>query len=375
MIKCGKDHLYWDEFAISIDVALSLGQYDGFHEGGTYSQSFPKRLLSFRMERECGRHLTLLMVLEHIRSYECGDDRDKVFAALGMAADVEVDDITPDYRKSVEDTYIDVVKFIVSASEVQRLSFLGYIVRPAPDFEITPKNKHLPTWVPDWRIQIACHAINQAQDSDDPKCGSVFGASKHTKPEIEIAGGKLIIRGLSIDITKSVSSVCNSNLSEAGLTLEKTWRDSLSPGEYKTGESVAEAFDCTIVTDLLRERGPYANFYSRGYKVDWALIESDPLSLDSDNIISRNLLQAAIKRTTFGRRMFWTARGYLGIGPASMAVGDAICVLFGGHVLYVLRSVDTGIYECIGECYVHGLMDGEVFEDEEVGEEGVFTIV
>lgn len=35
-------------------------------------------------------------------------------------------------------------------------------------------------------------------------------------------------------------------------------------------------------------------------------------------------------------------------------------MLSGGHVLYVLRMKNQrSIYEFVGECYVHGMMDGE----------------
>jgi hypothetical protein len=374
-LMCGKDRVYWDEFAVAISVAESLGRYDIFQAAETYLQSFPKRLRAFRLERACGCYLTLRMVLEHIRSYECGDDRDKVFAALGMAADVGIGDIIPDYGKSVEDTYIDVVKFIISASELHCLSFLGYIVRPAPGSFISPKYEDLPTWVPDWRTQIACCTINKQRDTDQPNCGYLFGASGQAKPEIKIDGRNLIVKGLCIDTVKSASLICDSNLGEAGLTLEKTWRESMPQREYINGESVQEVFDRVIATDIVHEREPYANLFSRGHRVDWTLIESDPLSLDSEKNVSRNYLQVAIKQNTFGRRIFWTAQGYLGIGPASMAEGDTICVFFGGHVLYVLRAADFGLYECIGECYVHSLMDGEVFARERVLEERFFTII
>jgi hypothetical protein len=99
------------------------------------------------------------------------------------------------------------------------------------------------------------------------------------------------------------------------------------------------------------------------------------LVICSDSFLHRNFLQVAIKQTTFGRRIFWTAQGYLGIGPASMAEGNIICVFFGGHVLYVLRAAGLGLYECIGECYVYGLMDGEVFARERVLEDQFFTII
>ncbi|KAH7333797.1 hypothetical protein BKA66DRAFT_435785 [Pyrenochaeta sp. MPI-SDFR-AT-0127] len=67
-----------------------------------------------------------------------------------------------------------------------------------------------------------------------------------------------------------------------------------------------------------------------------------------------------IKRMTFGRRLFQTRAGLIGLGPGFAEIGDLVCVLSGGHVLYVLREKNQcSLYEFVGECYVHGMMDGE----------------
>ena len=42
--------------------------------------------------------------------------------------------------------------------------------------------------------------------------------------------------------------------------------------------------------------------------------------------------------------------------------GDLICTLYGGQVLCVLRKHGPDEHLFIGECYMHGLMDGEAFE-------------
>jgi len=43
------------------------------------------------------------------------------------------------------------------------------------------------------------------------------------------------------------------------------------------------------------------------------------------------------------------------------------CIFFGGRVLYVIRSRENGHYEFIGECYVHGVMDGEAVKSCDSG--------
>ena len=51
-----------------------------------------------------------------------------------------------------------------------------------------------------------------------------------------------------------------------------------------------------------------------------------------------------------------------GLGPDDSKVGDLVCVLFGCSVPVVLRRTAPDDYEFIGECYVHGIMDGEAVQ-------------
>lgn len=53
-----------------------------------------------------------------------------------------------------------------------------------------------------------------------------------------------------------------------------------------------------------------------------------------------------------------TEKGYLGMGPPAAEKGDLVFVLPGCTVPFVLRKIESG-YRVIGECYTHGIMDGE----------------
>ncbi|KAE9365935.1 hypothetical protein N431DRAFT_278717, partial [Stipitochalara longipes BDJ] len=376
-LLCGDQSIYWDDFVVSIDIAHFLESEDGFGTLGNWQQSFPTRLHSFRVDRESGYYLRLLMVLQHMRSYECGDDRDKVFAALGMAADVSLDEITPDYQMSVENTYINVVRLVLGASELHRLDFLGYVVRQDgsdPEIVWIPY-KDLPTWVPDWRNQITSSIIEKHQNTDDPGSGRLFCASGQSKVEAKVDGRRLLVKGMRIDAVKLIYPVCGTHRKSVGLTTQKTWREAMPQADYISGGTVAEAFDRTIVTDIVQDDPPHDYLYKRGHWVDWSLLESDPLSLDESDLCKRHALEVALNRITFARRLFWTNGGYLGLGPAGMTERDVICVFHGGQVLYVLRDAGTGVYEFLGECYVHGLMDGEAIKEEARWKEQTFTII
>ena len=56
------------------------------------------------------------------------------------------------------------------------------------------------------------------------------------------------------------------------------------------------------------------------------------------------------------------------LGPKVMEKGDVVCVLFGGKMPFVLRPWNDGKFLLVGECYVHGFMQGEALELLERGE-------
>jgi hypothetical protein len=66
----------------------------------------------------------------------------------------------------------------------------------------------------------------------------------------------------------------------------------------------------------------------------------------------------------FGRRLIITDQGYVGIAPGAAKVGDHIFFLQGARVPFVLRQTESqDEYTLIGECYVHGHMDGGAWND------------
>jgi hypothetical protein len=60
--------------------------------------------------------------------------------------------------------------------------------------------------------------------------------------------------------------------------------------------------------------------------------------------------------------MFATTKAaYYLLGPIAMEAGDVVCVLYGAKVPFVLRP-SNGHYLLVGECYTHGLMNGEAID-------------
>jgi hypothetical protein len=78
--------------------------------------------------------------------------------------------------------------------------------------------------------------------------------------------------------------------------------------------------------------------------------------------------RALMQRMRTKRCLIATERGYLGIAPSWAKEGDEICVLFGGSVPLIIRERGggEGVHELVGECYVHGIMNGEAVDIEKM---------
>lgn len=80
-------------------------------------------------------------------------------------------------------------------------------------------------------------------------------------------------------------------------------------------------------------------------------------------------LRVALQAALAGRRFGVTEKGYLGLFPGYVRAGDVVCVLRDFHMPFVLRPVEEdgvgGKFAVLGECYVHGIMNGEAVAEGE----------
>jgi hypothetical protein len=76
-----------------------------------------------------------------------------------------------------------------------------------------------------------------------------------------------------------------------------------------------------------------------------------------------------VQSVVWNRKFFITANGhFFGLGPDGLQSGDVVVVLYGCSVPVVLRAVEQQ-YKLVGECYIHGLMDGQAITDQYLRDE------
>ncbi|KAF2132337.1 hypothetical protein P153DRAFT_429489 [Dothidotthia symphoricarpi CBS 119687] len=90
-----------------------------------------------------------------------------------------------------------------------------------------------------------------------------------------------------------------------------------------------------------------------------------------------------LARITWNRKLIGTRSGYIGMAHNRCEIGDEIWLLAGGQVPYVLRPCDakphesndsTPRYTFQGDCYIHGIMEGEFFEGKQQDEISFETV-
>ncbi|KAI1174402.1 heterokaryon incompatibility protein-domain-containing protein [Nemania sp. FL0916] len=332
----------------------------------SFEQGFADHLDILKTRLDHGQQ-SLIQILEHVRTYECHDKRDKVFATMNMASSVPRGTIRPDYTKPLSEVYIEVVRYLIkSSSDGHCLDFLSHVIRSTPDWDrLELPDAGIPTWVPDWRGPTV--DILEFRRSTYPQTErSLYNACQGTQPQFEICGNQLHVAGLFVDtVTTTTAVATNTRLSD--ISIERSWLPDDGNAAYVAGGTMKEAYNHAMIADVastdekLHSSGQPV--YNRGHGMDWDLIDSSVSDLESGQAHRRMLLLNGLKGTTIGRRMFTTEKGFVGLGPAATRVGDSICVLLGGQMMYALRPTTGGHHEFVGECYVHGLTDGEALKE------------
>lgn len=81
-----------------------------------------------------------------------------------------------------------------------------------------------------------------------------------------------------------------------------------------------------------------------------------------------------VQSVIWNKRLFISKKKeWIGLAPSVAKEGDIICILHGCSVPVLLRPrLESGetLFRLVGECYVHGIMDGEAIDDKSYRIEG-----
>ncbi|KAF2166428.1 hypothetical protein M409DRAFT_23071 [Zasmidium cellare ATCC 36951] len=308
----------------------------------------------------------LAAVVRDLRLTSCIDPRDKIFAALPHASDVDMardESLTAiDCTKELGDVYVDLTEYLLLNG--RGLEILGYICANKGD--ANQKNNHpserfLPSWVPDWRIASRIRPLNSTGLLHGDY-NLLYEPCPGTNIALSVSGQTLRIDGFVFDTIRCLTSTSGRE-EDATLPsgLRRSWAGELRASCHSLSD---EAFNRTLVADAKHVTSDENNrdINVRSGCVDWDVIDQFGRDLDQRRIRQRVRLLDAIRCLCRDRRGGNTERGSLGLFPEAAVPGDRVAAFLGGNALYVVRPCigRPGYYSCIGECFVDGMMDGEV---------------
>lgn len=425
VLTCGLRCLRWEAFDMAIHAWHEFGkpinaQLISVNHTILLGKSKYKELFSVIACKK-GREsklltLDMLDLLDLYFRLEASDPRDQIYALLGLANAKGV--IIPDYSKPVEWVFEDFArKLIEQHRDLRVILHAGVGIPREKDLY------KLPSWVPDWSYILRSHPKAPASLFGASKTARGFyRACGNTEALFHLSNrASLCVIGTVYDKISHLARIFDDPLlyNEG----ERAWESFIyDSGKWNYPPSIPplQAFFRTVLIDfdnngLMRLNPDSESFFDLA-SAFLSYLGYDPLDspqqtneLDteydyisgllkwlrqsrdgrSDQMILEPFLgpsseNLAIKWTRNGdrrrgshagaaylgqrnpiigyRRLFRTGKGYMGLAPPGALKDDLICVLLGLHVPLVLRKVQSH-YVLVGECFVLGLMDGEVLQD------------
>lgn len=310
--------------------------------------------------------LTFINILENTRYARSSDPRDKVFAFVSLANDLEVGDIVVDYQRDLMEVYIDVLRHSLRVTPDLRI--LSHVCRS------DPRSRHpwlretvhpeLPTWLPDWSRRASPHALQRTTRLEPHT--RLYDASTKTTRKVLILGRELQIEGFKTDVVQIILEAWGDlGLAEYD-TMARRWQSALYAVEPRLTKFQLDSFMAADVrtrwvtqsNDQIKTDNQHDRWdYERRKNIS----EVEITALHAEENALRSGLIEHIAATCHGRRLGISGHGRLGMFPAATAVGDRIVIFHGDDVPHVVRPTKNHDerYTSIGECFVDGLMDGE----------------
>ena len=409
-IMCGAKCISWDDLCLfafcMIDTDFEQYLYrpgifhgnDGKVESGCIRTKRISEIKDYNFNLP--RKTTFLSGLVDGRSAQSTDPRDKVFAIMGLTSTL----LYTDYSIKVIDLYTEAALKIATTPDLG--SLLCCVDHPG----LTSSQ---PSWVPDWATPR--QTVSLAYGAEHHK---VYQASKkldmESRTEVTKKSVILVITGVIVDSIARVGMISEeSDLQHVLIPETPTNRFVLEginlaiescrqsyPSSSSSKDTVFEAFCQTLVAGkdhTKRTKAPDAFLPIFALLFDTATQSSPafpdqppPLSTTKRRLTLDNLqvrrparsyrhMQVAMKAAVNRRRLgVTTVQRYLGLFPRGTEPGDHVCIFTGACVPFVIRrhhdESSKDEYQLVGECYVHGIMNGEVEDMDNMQKRDLYIV-
>jgi hypothetical protein len=291
--------------------------------------------------------------LDVFRERGASNPEDRLYALLGLGSDLK-----PDYALSLEDVFTNAVR-----TSIESTGSLYSLVRTTEKV----RSPEVLRWAPDMCAQLPATGW-YATSMPWYYQYWYYDAAKRTKakmrPPRDSSG--LRLEGLIIDRVRAAVPAPFLDVGfRAKIAACQALTDETSEeheNAYPRGGTYDDAWWRTAVADIVYTSGD--KNYQQAKPGDEASCREYLRSERTSDLVGSSLQLT-------DKSLFATDTGLLGVCADTVEVGDVVSVLFGGRMPFVLRPrgeqrADDGTtrYEYVGQAYVHGIMDGEVIEEE-----------
>lgn len=396
-VACGKVLVPWEilDYASNILVTCGISRWltECFSSGGTEGDDVCQRLLSMvelRSDHQTSVNRSdIFSLLIKVRNAQCYDPRDKVYGLLGVCSDEDREAVSVRYANdcTAAGLFRDLTSRCLGKLSWRTCWVLSYVDHESPD---------LPSWVPDWRVPSRVVPMGNSWASGVYNaCGRFKDKKLHDIDSRE--RGELCVQGVFFDTVVKVGDVLtdpdltytdpavnnqtllacvdfvsqNLQTSSCDTVFEAFWHTVVAGknenGQLKCPPSFAEIFSLLLDESTGRSPSLPGQTYSTRQKrpKGKGRLELDNLSSRLPAQIFQNI-RKAMQRALQNRRLGVTGKGYLGLFPQRTRDGDVIHVVNNCPMPFTMRGTEGDKLRLVGECFVHGIMNGEAVEKEDL---------
>ncbi len=335
VILCGDETMQWEIFR---NATWCLGLKPG-------SWNHEARNLASQVSNICfysGPLSSMIHILQRTKNCQYSDPRDRIFGILNLIDRYDVDGLEADYSMSTEDVFQNVIlNYLSTKGTLDILSQCEWKWFKAIK---------VPSWVPNWTVPNECETPLGSKSCWGSKAQAQFDKEGVLSVTARCVATIDSFDRLGQDWFNDISKAFRGHsfvLTARRLLVRLRQNHDLYPDE-----SVEDALCRTL----------HCNRFSESYL---PYIQGLPHLQDSRDAMLRIFRSNewsssldSIFTLIKGRVFFTTEEGHIGLAPHRIDPGDQVCIVLGCQSPLVLRKNEVGDHEVIGECYLHGVMDG-----------------
>ena len=380
-LLCGNFSITWNtlaEVVVTIEINglsrlilqnIDNGEGDSDAPGGLLNTACVHAMKKMRNMR---RPIDLQFALIYCLRFKATDPRDKLFALLGLATDADDPVLLPNYRATVREVFTASSRHMMTTNKSLRILHIAGI-------GWSRQIKDLPSWVPDWSAPHRVIIFGDMVDNAGYRASASLPSNVKSGPGPDSITLKAILVDTMHVCLPQPDVTLSWRLTYAGSNEYRhamvSWVDQLRAAVDSSSHYAQNDFDKNdvlwraLIANTIRPGLPAREEYRHFFK-SWLLFHHQPAANSNDGSIDKSTwdeawtFNGAFSDAMQARVLFTTKMGLVGIGPPYIEPGDLICIIIGAQTPFLVRKIKSAteqapMYEVVGDCYVHGLMNGE----------------